>query len=74
MHIVVWLPRFNYRQLDTLIGLGATRGLGLHPIHHYYRRRPAFPGLLVGFASLSAQKLVEAAELFGLCITETLRS
>jgi GntR family transcriptional regulator/MocR family aminotransferase len=70
MHVIVWLPRLTYEQLAQLIELGASRGLGLHPVHPYYRTRPPRPGLLVGFAGLSCTQIRIATELLGHCLHE----
>ena len=70
MHVVVWLPRLSYQQLAQLIELGAARGLGLHPVHPYYRTPPPHPGLLVGFAALSCTQINSATELLGQCLRE----
>lgn len=69
-HIVVWLPRLEYSQLTRLIELGVARGLGLYPIHPYYRRTPDQPGLILGYAGLSAEALERAAQLLGECLGE----
>jgi GntR family transcriptional regulator/MocR family aminotransferase len=72
MHIVVWLPRLTYSDLDRFIQTAYARGLGLHPIHPYYRVKPSFPGLLVGFAGVSAGQIEKATELFGQSLREIL--
>jgi GntR family transcriptional regulator/MocR family aminotransferase len=70
MHVIVWFKRLDYRQLSRLIELGAARGLGLHPVHPYYRRLPPRPGLLVGFAGLSCAQLTAATQLLGRCLED----
>ena len=70
MHVIVWLPGLSYEQLARLIELGATRGLGLHPVHPYYRAPPRHPGLLVGFAGLSCIQIRTATRLLGQCLSE----
>jgi GntR family transcriptional regulator / MocR family aminotransferase len=70
MHLIAWLPRFSYPQLEQLIELGAARGLGLHPVHPYYRVPPPYPGLLMGFAGLSCMQIRAATELLGRCLEE----
>lgn len=69
-HIVVWLPRVDYPQLTRLVELGVARGLGLYPIHPYYRKLPERPGLMLGYAGLSAEALERAAELLAECLIE----
>jgi GntR family transcriptional regulator/MocR family aminotransferase len=68
VHVVVWFRRLNYPQLDRLIEIGIKQGLGLYPMHPNYRTRPVRPGLLLGYAGLSAASLEAAAELFGQCL------
>jgi GntR family transcriptional regulator / MocR family aminotransferase len=63
MHVVVWLPELSYRNLSALIKRATTVGLGLYPVHPYYKKRPARPGLLIGFAGLSSAQLGTAIEL-----------
>jgi GntR family transcriptional regulator/MocR family aminotransferase len=70
MHVIVWFRRLSYAQLGQLIELGATRGLGLHPVHTYYRVPPPRPGLLVGFAGLSCTQIRAATELLGRCLED----
>jgi len=73
MHVVVWFPGLSHLQLEQLIELGAARGLGLHPVHPYYRTPPAHPGLLVGFAGLSCTQINTATQLLGQCLQEVNR-
>jgi GntR family transcriptional regulator/MocR family aminotransferase len=68
VHVVVWFPHLNYPQLDRLIEIGIKLGLGLYPIHPNYRTPPARPGLLLGYAGLSATSLETATEIFGKCL------
>jgi GntR family transcriptional regulator / MocR family aminotransferase len=70
MHVVAWLPDFSYPDLDRLIKTALTRSLGLHPIHPYYRKRPAHPGLLVGFAGVSVAQIERATALLGEILRE----
>jgi GntR family transcriptional regulator/MocR family aminotransferase len=70
MHVIVWFPRLSYEQLARLVALGASRGLGLHPVHPYYRVPPPRPGLLLGFAGISATQIRAATELLGRCLEE----
>jgi GntR family transcriptional regulator / MocR family aminotransferase len=68
VHLVVWLPRLTFAQLDRLIELAGERDLGLYPIHPSYRVRPPHPGLLVGYAGQTSPALKTAAALFGECL------
>jgi GntR family transcriptional regulator / MocR family aminotransferase len=67
MHFVVWFRHLDFDELDAFIERAKSLGLGLHPIHPYYRERPARPGLLIGYAGLSAGQLKTAVELFARC-------
>jgi GntR family transcriptional regulator/MocR family aminotransferase len=69
-HVVVWLQSVEYSQLTRLLEIGISRGLGLYPIHPYYRNPPDRPGLMLGYAGLSADALLKAAELLGECLSE----
>ena len=60
MHAVVWLPYMTHAQCAALIAHASKRSLGLHPIAPFYKRPPKMPGLLMGYASLSATE-IEAA-------------
>lgn len=70
VHVVVWFPRLTFPQLDRLIGIAARGSLGLYPIHPHYRIRPARPGILLGYAGLSAAALEAATELLGRCLDQ----
>jgi GntR family transcriptional regulator/MocR family aminotransferase len=72
MHFVVWLPRLPVERLDSFIAKARTLGLGLYPVHPYYRVAPNRPGLLIGYAGLSAGQLRAAAELFAQCLESEL--
>jgi GntR family transcriptional regulator/MocR family aminotransferase len=69
-HLVVWLQRVDYAQVTRLVELGVARSLGLYPIHPYYRNPPKRPGLMLGYAGLSAEALERAGELLGKCLEE----
>ena len=68
MHLVVWFRHLKFDELDAFIERAKSLGLGLHPIHPYYRNRPARPGLLIGYAGLSVSQLKIAVELFARCL------
>ncbi|HEX3914346.1 MAG TPA: PLP-dependent aminotransferase family protein [Steroidobacteraceae bacterium] len=67
MHFVVWFRRLGFDRLDAFIERAKSVGLGLHPVHPYYRHMPARPGLLLGYAGLSPAQLKTAADLFARC-------
>jgi GntR family transcriptional regulator/MocR family aminotransferase len=68
MHFVVWFRHLEFDELDGFIERAKSMGLGLYPIHPYYRNRPARPGLLIGYAGLSGGQLKTAVELFARCL------
>ena len=68
MHVVVWFRHLDFDELDAFIERAKSMGLGLYPIHPYYRSRPARPGLLIGYAGLSVGQLKTAVELFARCL------
>jgi GntR family transcriptional regulator / MocR family aminotransferase len=67
MHLVIWFRHLTFDAFDAFIARAKALGLGLHPIHPYYRNRPARPGLLIGYAGLTAAQLKVAVELFARC-------
>jgi GntR family transcriptional regulator/MocR family aminotransferase len=68
MHFVIWFRHLGFDVLDAFIDRAKSAGLGLYPIHPYYRNRPARPGLLIGYAGLSLGQLKTAVELFARCL------
>jgi GntR family transcriptional regulator / MocR family aminotransferase len=68
MHFVIWFLRLGFDRLDAFIERAESLGLGLHPIHPYYRSPPSRPGLLIGYAGLAVGQLRTAVELFSRCL------
>jgi GntR family transcriptional regulator/MocR family aminotransferase len=68
MHFAIWFKNLPFNRLDAFIERAKSLGLGLYPIHPYYRTRPARPGLLIGYAGLSVNQLKTAVELFARCL------
>jgi GntR family transcriptional regulator / MocR family aminotransferase len=68
MHTVVWLKHLSYEQLDLLVKQAASEGLGIYPVHPYFEMRPSRPGLLIGYAGISAGHIKTAAEILARCI------
>jgi GntR family transcriptional regulator/MocR family aminotransferase len=71
MHFVVWFSDLTFEALPAFLSRAATVGLGLYPVHPYYRKKPARPGVLIGYAGLSIGQLRTAVELFAQCLTDT---
>jgi GntR family transcriptional regulator/MocR family aminotransferase len=70
MHLVVWFRDLTYPLFERLLARAEELQLGLHPIHHYYQKRPARPGLMLGFAGLTPAQLGSAMALLGRCVDE----
>ena len=68
MHVIGWLPGFDPLRLDRLIASARQLGLGLHPIHPYYREPPPQLGLLLGFAGLFPGQIEAATKILGDCL------
>jgi GntR family transcriptional regulator / MocR family aminotransferase len=72
VHLVVWFRQLSYAKLRRLIDYALQRGLGLYPIHPYYHKAPAIPGLMMGFAGLPPVQLNAAAALLASCLKDVL--
>ena len=68
MHVIGWLPDVDQSRLDRLIALARLQGLGLHPIHPYFREPPPRLGLLLGFAGLFPRQIDAATKILGDCL------
>ncbi|CAM5257489.1 Transcriptional regulator OS=Rhodanobacter lindaniclasticus OX=75310 GN=B1991_11350 PE=3 SV=1 [Rhodanobacter lindaniclasticus] len=68
MHVLAWLPDYDHAQLDELIRHVYERGLGLYPVAPCYHRKPAVPGLILGYCGLPEAELRDAMRLFGTCL------
>jgi GntR family transcriptional regulator / MocR family aminotransferase len=68
MHFVVWFSDLTFDELPAFLAKAAAVGLGLYPIHPYYRLKPARPGVLIGYAGLSSEQLKTAVDLFAQCL------
>ena len=68
MHVIGWLPGFDHARLDRLIAAARAQGLGLHPIHPYFRVPPPALGLLLGFAGLFPNQIDAATKILGDCL------
>ena len=71
MHFVVWFSDLTFEELPGFLTKAAAVGLGLDPVHTYYRTRPPRPGVLIGYAGLSSGQLRTAVELFAQCLAHT---
>jgi GntR family transcriptional regulator / MocR family aminotransferase len=70
MHIVIWFRRLNWTAFGRLLKRAAEQSLGLHPIHPFYQNRPPSPGLMLGYAGLSPERIHTATMILGRCLTE----
>ena len=71
MHFVLWFSDLTFEELPAFLAKTAAVGLGLYPVHPYYRIKPTRPGVLIGYAGLSSAQLRTAVELFARCLTGT---
>lgn len=65
VHLVVWLCDLDHQQCAQLIARAREAGVDLHSIEPHCLQRPARPGLLMGYAGVSAANLAQATRLFG---------
>jgi GntR family transcriptional regulator/MocR family aminotransferase len=70
MHVVAWFHRLSYNKFERLLVRAAELGLGLYPIHPMYQSRPPKPGLLLGFAGLTASQVTDGLAVLASCINE----
>jgi GntR family transcriptional regulator / MocR family aminotransferase len=68
MHFVLWFSDLTFEELPAFLTKAAAVGLGLYPVHPYYRRKLDRPGVLIGYAGLSSGQLRAAVELFAQCL------
>lgn len=68
MHLVVWLRDISHEQCAELIARAGAAGLSMQSIARHYLNPPPRPGLLIGYAGISAADLTEAMRLFGQCL------
>ena len=54
MHIVIWFRELKWSAFDRVLEQAARQGLGLHPIHPFYERRPPRPGAHAWICGASA--------------------
>jgi DNA-binding transcriptional MocR family regulator len=68
MHLVVWFPRLTSQRVNQLISRAAQAGVGVQRVDPFYRAPPAAPGLLLGYAALSAGQIRTAIGILAECI------
>ncbi|MES2940550.1 MAG: PLP-dependent aminotransferase family protein [Pseudomonadota bacterium] len=73
MHMVGWLAGWSAAEVDALVSLAHSRGLGVQSLAPFFHRRPAPAGLLLGYAGLSPKQLATAAGLLGQCLDDIKR-
>jgi GntR family transcriptional regulator/MocR family aminotransferase len=72
MHLVAWTEPGSRLHVPSLIRLAAAAGVGLHPVMPHYVAHRAPPGLLLGYAGLSAAEIRAACRVLGPCIEQAL--
>jgi GntR family transcriptional regulator / MocR family aminotransferase len=68
MHLVMWFRQLRFSRLDGFLRHARSVGLGLYPIHPYYRIKPPRPGLIIGYAGTSNAQLKTAMDLLSHCL------
>ena len=70
MHLVAWLRDLGHAQCEALLERALECGLGLQSLAPHCLKPTPRPGLLLGYAGISAADLPEAMRLFGRCLDE----
>jgi GntR family transcriptional regulator / MocR family aminotransferase len=68
MHAVAWFKDCDRAGCEALVTRAHRAGLGLYPIARHYARPPERPGLMFGFAALSAPQLRAALPILADCL------
>jgi GntR family transcriptional regulator / MocR family aminotransferase len=68
MHLVMWFRQLRFSRLEGFLLHARSVGLGLYPIHPYYRIKPPCPGLIIGYAGTSNAQLKTAMDLLTHCL------
>lgn len=71
MHLTAWLRHASRTQVDALVELARTRGLGLYTLQPYCLKPPPHQGLLLGYAGLPPADVDAAMRLLGRCLRES---
>jgi GntR family transcriptional regulator/MocR family aminotransferase len=56
-HVVMW-PTGRISE-EALVAAAASRGVGVYPISPYYMKRPARPGVLLGYSRVTENQILE---------------
>lgn len=59
LHLVLWLNDVALKDTDTLVNEAKTLGVGIYPITPYYVQAPKRLGLLMGYAALKEEAILE---------------
>jgi GntR family transcriptional regulator/MocR family aminotransferase len=70
MHLVLWFPDMTSSGLNLLVARAAERGVRVQSIAPYYRSPAPFPGLLLGYAGLTASQIRVAIGILADCLRE----
>ena len=57
IHVVVWLPGVDPRQVPAIVAAAAEAGVGIYPVAPYYLRPPRRAGLLLGYTCLQEREI-----------------
>jgi GntR family transcriptional regulator/MocR family aminotransferase len=70
MHLVLWFPKLTPAQLHTLIQEAAKRQVAVQSIEYLYKESPSCPGLLLGYASMTATEIRVAVRRLAQCLSK----
>ncbi len=68
LHGVLWVPELPGSREQDLRRAAAERGVGIYPVHPYYRRRPRKAGFVLGYAALTEREIDEGIRRLAVAI------
>lgn len=63
LHILVWFNHHSYDQQNTILQALAHKGVAVYPIDYLYTKAPPELGLLLGYATLDRESILEGVSL-----------
>ncbi len=67
MHLVLWFPKLELAQLHALMREATKRQVAVQSIEFSYKKPPPYPGLLLGYASMTAAEIRVAVRRLAQC-------
>jgi GntR family transcriptional regulator / MocR family aminotransferase len=65
LHVLIWFNNIRAAQVRPLIKRAAAAGVGVYSVAPFYTRAPERAGLLLGYASLTAEQIREGIRRLG---------